>query len=50
MPIKKCQKDNKSGVKYGDSGTCYTGKNAKDKAIQQMKAIKASQTRQAKGK
>lgn len=50
MPIKKCQKDNKSGIKYGDFGTCYTGTKAREQALQQMKAIKASQTKQPKGK
>lgn len=24
MPIKSCTKDGKPGLKWGDSGTCYT--------------------------
>ena len=42
MPLKKC---GKSGTKYGNSGKCYEGKGGKAKAVQQMKAIKASQAR-----
>lgn len=45
MPFKKCQRKGKSGWKYGDSGTCYTGKGGKAKATKQMRAIKASQSR-----
>lgn len=43
MPIKKCQKDKKKGYKFGDSGKCYTGKNARKKAIKRGQAIKISQ-------
>jgi len=39
MPLKKCQSDNKQGYKWGDEGTCYTGPNAKQKAIKQGIAI-----------
>ena len=39
MPIKTCSADGKSGYKYGDSGHCYTGKDAKKKAIKQGLAI-----------
>ncbi len=49
MPLKPCQSKGKSGTKYGDSGKCYTGKGGKAKAIEQMKAIKASQSRKRKG-
>ena len=35
MPLKKCQKDGKSGWKFGDSGHCYTGPGGKKKAIKQ---------------
>lgn len=42
MPIKKCSVDGKSGYKYGDSGHCYTGPNAKEKALLQMRAIKSN--------
>lgn len=42
MPLKKCQKNSKSGWKWGDQGTCYTGKNARQKALMQGRAIEAS--------
>lgn len=42
MPVKRCQKDGKSGFKYGDSGKCYTGKGARAKAEKQGRAIEAS--------
>lgn len=42
MPFKKCSNNGKSGVKYGDSGTCYTGKDAKKKAQKQAAAMYAS--------
>ena len=42
MPYTKCSTDGKSGIKWGSSGKCYTGKGAKSKATKQMKAIRAS--------
>jgi hypothetical protein len=39
MPLKKCSNDGKSGYKWGDSGNCYTGPDAKKKAIKQGVAI-----------
>lgn len=39
MPLKQCNNGNKSGYKWGDSGHCYTGKDAKKKAIRQGYAI-----------
>ena len=39
MPILRCTKDGKAGYKYGNEGTCYTGPNAKEKAIRQAIAI-----------
>lgn len=42
MPIKKCIINGKSGWKYGDVGTCYTGPNGKKKAIAQAIAIVSS--------
>jgi len=39
MPIKQCQVNGKSGWKWGDVGTCYTGPNGKKKAIAQAIAI-----------
>lgn len=45
MPLKKCTVDGKSGWKYGDSGHCYTGPGGRQKAIQQMRAIKVSESK-----
>jgi hypothetical protein len=45
MPVQKCTKDGKSGFKYGSTGTCYTGKEAKQKAIKQGLAIAHRQGR-----
>lgn len=42
MPIKKCQKDGKSGWKFGNSGTCYIGPSGKAKAQKQAKAMFAN--------
>lgn len=39
MPIKRCSIDGKSGYKWGDEGKCYTGPDAKKKAIKQAIAI-----------
>jgi SPP1 gp7 family putative phage head morphogenesis protein len=39
MPLMKCTKNGQSGWKWGESGFCYIGKNAKQKAIQQALAI-----------
>lgn len=41
MPVKRCQKDGKSGWKWGDEGKCYTGEDAKEKAATQGRAIKS---------
>jgi len=46
MPVKKCTKKGKSGFKWGDSGTCYTGGDAKAKAERQGRAIQASKREQ----
>jgi len=48
MPVKRCQSNKKPGYKWGDQGNCYTGKNARQKALRQGRAIHASQAR-AKG-
>lgn len=50
MPLKPCQTKGKSGYKYGDTGHCYPGNTGRAKAIEQMKAIKASRARVKKGK
>jgi hypothetical protein len=39
MPIKKCQIGGVPGFKWGDKGKCYTGRDAKTKAIGQGIAI-----------
>lgn len=41
IPVKRCQKDGKKGWKWGDEGKCYTGSDAKEKALAQGQAIKA---------
>lgn len=33
MPLKKCAQDNKNGYKWGNSGTCFTGPDAKKSAL-----------------
>ena len=43
MPLKKCTKDGQSGWKYGDSGKCFVGDGAREKARKQGVAIKISQ-------
>lgn len=48
MPKKQCTKNGKKGIKWGDSGACYTGKNKKSKLNKQRKAIEASKHRRAK--
>ena len=47
MPIMKCTLNGKPGYKYGKSGICYTGDDAKDKAIAQGRAILISQANKA---
>lgn len=39
MPLKRCQEDGEDGWKWGDEGTCYTGEDAKQKAIEQAIAM-----------
>jgi len=39
MPLKKCQNNNQDGWKWGENGHCYTGKDAKQKAIKNGVAI-----------
>lgn len=41
MPLKRCQKDNKLGWKWGDSGKCYIGPSAKEDAERQGRAIES---------
>jgi hypothetical protein len=42
MPLKKCTSDGKSGFKWGNSGKCFTGPNAKEQATKQGQAIEIS--------
>lgn len=39
MPLRKCTNNGKSGYQWGDEGKCFTGPNAKKKAIRQGIAI-----------
>lgn len=48
MPVKNCKVKGLSGKKFGDTGKCYTGKNAETKAKAQGRAIKAQQTKKEK--
>ena len=42
MPVERCMSDGKLGWRWGDSGVCYTGNDAKDKAEEQGQAAYAS--------
>ncbi|MFH1571076.1 MAG: hypothetical protein ABIL09_23990, partial [Gemmatimonadota bacterium] len=35
MPLMSCESEGESGWKFGESGTCYTGTDAKERAIAQ---------------
>lgn len=39
MPLKRCSSNGQSGWKWGDSGKCYVGPDAKAKAVAQGVAI-----------
>jgi len=41
MPVKKCKVDRKSGWKWGNSGKCYTGPGAREKAEKQGRVSKS---------
>jgi hypothetical protein len=41
MPIKPCSKEGKSGHKWGESGTCYTGPGSRAKAARQGRAVES---------
>jgi len=47
MPLQRCQVDGKDGWKYGESGKCYTGPDAKQKAIAQGIAMGEIEVKQA---
>ena len=42
MPLNRCTKNGTKGWKWGDSGTCYIGSNARRNALRQAQAIYAS--------
>jgi hypothetical protein len=42
MPLKTCSAGGKSGYKWGDGGKCFTGPDAKEKALAQGRAIEAN--------
>lgn len=44
MPVQRCQVDNKPGWKWGESGKCYTGPDAKAKAAAQGRAAHAEKS------
>ena len=46
MPLKRCQSEGESGWKWGDSGHCYVGPDAKAKAIAQGVAIGGGELRE----
>ena len=48
MPFKQCSSKGKSGVKYGNSGKCYTGEGARIKAGKQAQAEHASKSSKKK--
>ncbi len=50
MPLMKCQKEGQDGFKWGESGTCYTGPEAREKALEQGRAIEASKHNDAESK
>lgn len=50
MPIMPCNKDGKSGWKYGANGTCFTESNGKTQAEAQGRAIEARKTKDKKDK
>jgi len=45
MPVMKCKKGEEEGFKYGESGTCYIGDGAEEKAKEQGRAIEANLAR-----
>jgi len=45
-PVQSCEINGKMGYKWGESGKCYTGHDAKEKAEKQGKAIIISRQKQ----
>ena len=48
MPLKKCFRRLKPGWKWSDRGFCFTGLNAKAKAMRQGMAIEAKKAEKEK--
>jgi len=48
MPVMECTSGGKSGFKWGNSGKCFTGKGARNRALKQGLAISFSQKRKGK--
>lgn len=46
MPIQRCVKNGKNGWKSWINGVCFIGPNAKQKAMEQLAAIKISQQKE----
>lgn len=45
MPLQRCLREGKAGWRWGREGYCFTGDNAKNKALSQAVAILRSQAR-----
>jgi len=50
MPIVDCTSNNNPGKKFGESGFCFTGPDAQEKAAAQGRAIKAEQSNSGRKK
>lgn len=48
MPVTTCQRNGKSGHKWGEEGFCYTGPGSKEKAARQGRAIEAAKEKRDK--
>jgi len=45
MPLMRCTNNGVSGWKFGESGKCYTGPDAKKKAAKQGRAIEVNKSK-----
>jgi hypothetical protein len=45
MPVQRCKRSGQDGWRWGNSGFCYLGPDAKGKAMVQGAAIEASKAR-----
>lgn len=50
MPLMRCRKSGENGYKWGSDGVCYIGTGAKEKALEQGRAIEASKSKRNKKK